>query len=281
MPELAPETREFELHCHSTFSRGKKITLEGTGSPKQIVQRAKKLGLGGIALTDHDSVVGWKEARAEARRQGIVFIPGVEVSSRDGHVIGLGVTEDVRPGLGLEETLDRVRAQGGLAVAPHPFDVRRKGIRDGMGKADAIEVFDALSIDRVSNWVCIKKAKGLGKPWVGGSDAHSLDMLGRALNLIKADSMDGVLKAIRQGKVRFKVDYHPLSVILDWTRERFIHSQEDVLEYIANNYPVPKAWMSRKLMNRFVRSDSRVWYGLGVVGLCVSIVYSGLKALTY
>ena len=269
------------MHCHSGFSRGRKITLEGTASPRQIVARAKKIGLRGIALTDHDSVKGWKEARAEARKRGLVFIPGVEVSSGDGHVVGLGLTGPVRPGLPLGETLDRIREQGGLAVAPHPFDVRGKGVREGMKRADAIEVFDALSIDRVSNWVCIKKARGLGRPWVVGSDAHCLDMVGRAVNLMEADSLDGVLKAIRKGKVRFEVGYHSLKVILAWTRERFVKSQEDVLEYIADNYPVPKAWISRKLMNRFVRSDSRVWYGLGVIGLAASIAYSGLRSLTY
>jgi len=279
MPES--ETGLFELHCHSRFSKGKKITLEGTAPPRQIVQRAKEIGLAGIALTDHDSVGGWKEARVEARKQGLLFVPGIEVSSRDGHIIGLGVSEAIKPGLCLGETLDRIRAQGGLAVAPHPFDVRGKGVKEGMVKADAIEVFDALSIDRVSNWVCIRKAKSLGKPWVVGSDAHSLDMIGRAVNIIEADSLDGVLKAIKKGQVGFRVGYHSLGVILAWTRERFVRSQEDVLEYIAENYPVPKAWLSRKLLNRFVRTDSKVWYCLGLIGLCTSIVYSRLKALTY
>ena len=190
MPKLSQKEVRFELYCHSSFSRGKKITLEGTASPKQIVQRAKKIGLRGIALTDHDSTSGWKEARAEAKRKGIIFIPGMEVSSRDGHIIGLGLTGPVKPGMGMGETMDRIREQGGLVVAPHPFDVRGKGIRYGMKKADAIEVFDALSIDRVSNWKCLQKAKGLGKPRVVGSDAHCLDMIGRAVNLIEADSLD-------------------------------------------------------------------------------------------
>ena len=79
-----------DLHTHSTVS-------DGTYSPSELINKACDLGLKVIALTDHDTLNGIKEAR-EAAKDRIIFGPGVEVSiewsNGECHMLGLGVKED-------------------------------------------------------------------------------------------------------------------------------------------------------------------------------------------
>ncbi|RLI95729.1 MAG: phosphoesterase, partial [Candidatus Aenigmatarchaeota archaeon] len=139
----------FELHCHTLHSR---ISIPcGLEKPSEVVKQAAKVGLDGIAITDHDTTNGWDEARKEAKKQGIMFIPGIEVSSGMGHILGLGVSEGVPSNMGIGETVDQIRERGGIAIAAHPFDIRGHGIRHRLSEADAAEAFNALSLDRVSN----------------------------------------------------------------------------------------------------------------------------------
>ena len=80
-----PVGSAFDLHTHSTVS-------DGTEVPAQVVRQAAAAGLGGLALTDHDSTAGWADATASARESGVALIPGIELSTRLGwrsvHVLG-------------------------------------------------------------------------------------------------------------------------------------------------------------------------------------------------
>jgi predicted metal-dependent phosphoesterase TrpH len=79
-----------DLHCHSDRS-------DGTLAPAEVVRRAHANGVEMLALTDHDELDGLEEAAAEARRLGLRFVPGVEISvswaGETVHVLGLGVEE--------------------------------------------------------------------------------------------------------------------------------------------------------------------------------------------
>ena len=88
-----------DLHIHSCRSRDSSVTVV------EIVQRAKALGLGCIAITDHNTLQGSRDAR---EIEGILVVPGVEVSSADGHVLAYGIAEDVPRGLRVEETVERI-----------------------------------------------------------------------------------------------------------------------------------------------------------------------------
>jgi len=169
---------KFELHCHSWHSRGKKIPTEGLDSPADLVKAAKKLGLGGIALTDHFTNRGWAEAREACRKYGLIFIPAIEISSKEGHIIGLGLNEHIQSGLPTEETVERIRAQGGLAIAAHPFDIRREGLKKSSEKADVIEVFNSMNLDGFSNRAAERFAGKTHMPCIAGSDSHTKEMLG-------------------------------------------------------------------------------------------------------
>jgi predicted metal-dependent phosphoesterase TrpH len=265
---------KIELHCHSHYSRGRKIPVEGLDSPADLVRAAKKLGLGGIALTDHNSDSGWKGATAEARKLGIVFIPGIEVSSLSGHVIGLGLNEYIKAGLALEETLERIREQGAVSVAAHPFDIRGEGMGKLAGKADVIEAFNSINLDRFSNLSAKRFARKAGKPVVAGSDSHTKEMLGSCANYIDAHDMDSVLRGIKSGKASFRTSYPGMDKLLPWTRRRMVLSYGEILEYTQANYPQPKRWVSQRLLHSFT-SSRRVapWYWLGELGLAGAKCY--------
>src|SRR3989338_2406246 len=168
-----------ELHAHSYYSHREKVKFDGTTSPANMIQAAAAKGINAIALTDHNTTMGWKEAKAAAKKLGIEFIPGEEVDSADGHVLAHNITETIRPGMPLEETVDKIHQQGGIAVASHPFDIKNDGTGKKSLACDALEAFNAINFDRLSNKRCLKFAKINRKPVTAGSDAHAPYMIGR------------------------------------------------------------------------------------------------------
>lgn len=185
----------FDLHTHSTYSR------DGTAPPSAIVGRCRGLGLSGIAITDHNEVKGYFEARAAGRSEGLLVVSGTEVSTSEGHVLAYGVQEALPRGLSAAETLDRIRDAGGMAVAAHP--VR---FPSGMGLKlardlpwDGIEVLNGGSSSR-ANAAATRLAGELGLSRTAGSDAHRLGELGRSYTVLEnVFTEDQVLDALRRG----------------------------------------------------------------------------------
>jgi len=162
---------KFDLHVHSRHS-GDALMSVG-----EIVERCKELGLDGFALTDHNSVAGNKEAAKLAKAAGLVFIPGIEVSSKGGHILGLGVKKVIKAYMTAKETVDEIHRQGGVAIAAHPYDYSRKGMGDKWREAgvDGIEAINGKSL--VGNGKA-KKVRGVAV--TGGSDAHTRAEMGSA-----------------------------------------------------------------------------------------------------
>ncbi len=270
---------EIELHAHTHHSRGKKIPVEAFMSPTDLVREAKRLRLDAVAITDHSTSEGWKEALEAGKKHGIIVIPGIEIETEGGHLIGLNLNEFIPDKMSVEETVGRIREQGGLSVAPHPYDLRREGIRDSFTKADAVEVFNSINIDRISNRIAEKRARQEGKPMVVGSDAHSREMLGRSINRVKADSLDSAMREIKSGRVGFTRSYIPMEVMVSWTRDRMLHSYPDILEYISRNYSWPRSSISRYLLKSFVMSDHPGWIRFGNFSLWMARRYGSLISL--
>jgi len=277
-----PNGQKFELHCHSHYSRGTKIPCEGISSPRDIVRAARKKGLAGLALTDHDTNRGWEEAAEEAERMGLVFIPGIEISTKGGHVLGLGLSGGIKPGISVDETIDRIHEQSGIAIAAHPFNIRGWGCRYDMKKADAVEAFNSMCIDRVSNAFTERLAKRLGMPSVAATDAHSKEMVGAATTEMYAHDADSVLREIVKKRTVLNRGYMPMNILVDWAKTRMSVSYDDVMSYIKSNYWQPKAWISEALMHKFLFSRRRWGYNaLAKFGASCSVVYGGIKMLTY
>lgn len=168
-----------DLHVHTTYS-------DGSHSPRQVVDAGIRAGLDVLAVTDHDTIEGALVAadRAVALAGLLEVIVGEEVSSRDGHILGLYLRGRVEPGLSGEETIIAIREQGGLAIAAHPFwrTVRRPGkLPHGVGPEllpllpfDALEGLNGGVTPSMwtANRLALQAAGMISLPTVGGSDAH-------------------------------------------------------------------------------------------------------------
>lgn len=251
-----------ELHCHSHYSTGKKILLEGLDSPEKMVRYAKKIGLDIIAITDHDTIKGGIEARRFAKKHGIIGIVGEEIKTRKGDVIALGIEEEIQKNLSFEETLELIHEQGGIAIAPHPFDVRGAGIGLLAKHCDATEIFNALNVERISNIKVMRFAKKNSLSKIAGSDAHCKEMLGYGVTNVDVDTnnVDNILKAIKHDKTSLRTKYIPTKIIMEWGVKRLKYSYNFTLNYINTNYGWPKRYVCEKLLNLVNYSPGKIDY---------------------
>jgi hypothetical protein len=183
-----------DLHVHTTYSSDSVIT------PKELVFYAKKRGLTAVAVTDHNQVEG---ALKIAKETDFLIIPGTEVSSLNGHIVGLNVSERIPKGLGADETVDRIHRAGGIAIACHPFALFKGSVGEhASGKFNAVETINASAFPfspatRKANQL----AERLRLPKVGGTDAHYGPVIGQAYTVIDAEAnVEAIVKAIAQGR---------------------------------------------------------------------------------
>lgn len=183
-----------DLHVHTIYSRDSLIT------PKDLVFYAKKRGLNAVAITDHNTVEG---ALKIAKEADLLIIPGIEVSSRNGHIVALNVRDAVPKGLSVEETVDRIHRAGGVAVACHPFALFKGSLgKHVSGKFDAVETINASATPFKRS---VRKAEEIAAqlklPQVAGTDAHYAPAIGYAYTLIEAPlDVDAAVKAIVAGR---------------------------------------------------------------------------------
>ena len=184
---------KIDLHVHTCYSRDSSITL------KQVVAYSKKRGLDGVAITDHNTLKG----ALKLKTHDILIVPGIEVSTLNGHLLGLNVTTAIPAKLGIEETIRLIHEAGGIAVAPHPTAFYRSPPSRRVSSYDAIEVMNASSVPfSVLTYFSKRFAAGLGLPQTGGSDSHYAPEIGAAYTIVEADpEVDEIVCAIKKGAV--------------------------------------------------------------------------------
>lgn len=192
-------------HCHSWFS------IDGVSSPESLIASARRKGLHGFALTDHDTSDGCRYLLDEGllREDGqpvddFLVIPGVEVSTAEGHLLCLGVFLPVLKGAPAREVCEIVREKGGIAIPAHPYDRFRAGIRESVLdtlKCDALEVFNAATTLKRYNEIAFQYATEKRLPMTSGSDAHHESAIGTAWTIVDTAefSVNGILKQIAAG----------------------------------------------------------------------------------
>jgi predicted metal-dependent phosphoesterase TrpH len=186
-----------DLHVHTRFSR------DGESSIEEIIRRAEAAGLDAIAITDHDTIEGVLASRAISSR--LVIIPGIEISTRQGHLIALGIDKKIPSGLDVMETIRLGHQAGALLILPHPYHIWRHGVgrrlRSALYAVDAIEVFNSRYIVGSANLKAARMARRIGKPCVGGSDAHNARYIGFGRTWVDAErDVKSILAAIKCGK---------------------------------------------------------------------------------
>src|ERR1700757_3792550 len=191
-----------DLHTHTFFSG------DGVSSPEDLIASARAKGLHGVAITDHntcdaiDYLLGKKLMRADGLPvEGFLIIPGVEVTTADGHLLCIGTTLPYLKGKPAREVCEIIHERGGLAIPPHPYDLFRAGIRFPVLETlpiDALEVFNAATTLRRYNRYAFKYAQVRGLPMVAASDAHHAAAVGTAYTILHTDdfSVKGVLNQI-------------------------------------------------------------------------------------
>ena len=189
---------KLDLHIHSQYSE------DATGSPKDIIKILQKKGLQGMAIADHNTVEGGLKA-LKVKPKEFIVIPGVEISTKDGHMLALNVTENIKRHLSVEETVEKIIDAGGLPVVPHLFrnmsGIKKEKLRNIRTKISSIEVFNSCSLPQ-TNLKTAKIAKEYGLGGTGGSDAHDPIYAGYAYTTVDNTdiNIDSILSEINKKK---------------------------------------------------------------------------------
>jgi predicted metal-dependent phosphoesterase TrpH len=167
-----------DLHLHTSWSHDCSIEVD------ELLDHAEAQGLGAIAVTDHNVFGGAREAVESARARDLIVIPGEEVKTADqGEVIGLFLREEIPRGMSFGETIEAIRAQGGLVYLPHPFDRLHAipspaDLHRHLAEIDVLEVYNARLLFEAYNEEALRFARKYNLTPGAGSDAHVLAGVG-------------------------------------------------------------------------------------------------------
>jgi hypothetical protein len=219
----------FDLHVHSFFSS------DAASSPESLVAAARRRGLDGIAITDHNSCRaadyclerGLTNAAGTAV-DGFLVAPGVEVSTADGHLLCIGVSLPEMIGVPAVEVERVVHGLGGVTIPAHPFDRWRAGIRPEVLrqlKTPVIEVFNSAVTSRAFNREALEHAAERGLSGTAASDAHHASAVGMAVTVFEMETLSvaDLLRAIPAGGER---------------EERYLTRREGLKKHFGNWFRV-------------------------------------------
>ena len=202
--QMNPGMEFADLHIHTRES-------DGRMKPKDAVRLAASIPhLGAIAITDHESIKGAEIAKNDCLKKGyqLEVVVGAEITTKDGHLLGLFLAEDIPSGKSVEWTIDQIHKQGGLAAGAHPMfglsrSLRRRkaySLARNYGNGvylDGFEVFNAgvadirvsKSNERATDFY-LKYRPGLGAA-IGSTDGHFYT-IGRGLTGFTGDLYEAI-----------------------------------------------------------------------------------------
>jgi predicted metal-dependent phosphoesterase TrpH len=198
----------YDLHIHSKYSYDSNLSL------KKILYFAKKRGLNGIAITDHNTIKGALETKKINKDKDFIVIIGTEIKTEYGDVLGLFLNEKINT-KNFFEVIDSIKSQNGLSVLAHPYAQYKKP-EILINKVDLIEGFNARS-KKIFNKATVRLCKKFNKRMTAGSDAHSFFEIGRGFTDVDMD----IEKALRNGVTKIygnETNYflsHGISVFIE------------------------------------------------------------------
>jgi len=188
-----------DLHIHTKYSTDCNTSLE------QIINRCLETGINCIAIADHGTIEG------ALKMQSIAPFPVIvaeEILTSHGEIMGMFLKEGIPSGLPAEQTMSRIKAQGGLVSIPHPFGIFRLSALDSglieelVEQIDIIEVFNSRSLLHRSSAKAQIFAQKYGIPGSAGSDAHTLHEVGNAyVEMPEFNGKDDFLNALAKGRI--------------------------------------------------------------------------------
>jgi len=188
-----------DLHIHTSYSMDCNTPLP------QVINRCLKVGINCIAIADHGTAEGALKAQSLAPFPVIV---AEEILTPHGEIMGMFLKDTIPSGLSVEQTISRIRAQGGLVCIPHPFDTFRGSALDVRileelaEQIDIIEVFNSRSPFASASTKALMFAQKHGIPGSAGSDAHTLHEIGNAyVEMPEFNGKDDFLQALAKGKI--------------------------------------------------------------------------------
>ena len=183
---------KWDIHCHTTFS-------DGLSTVREMFEFAKLKGLDGLVITDHDFISHRRLVQREAERTGMSTIPGTEITTPYGDILAIGI--ETIPSGTLEEIVEGIHEQGGVAIAAHPFGgywtIQFTELPDIVSLFDAWEILNG-GVAKEGNERAVKYAMENRLVGTTGSDAHFKDDVGSCY----VEAGDDLISSIRSGKIK-------------------------------------------------------------------------------
>lgn len=212
-----------DIHLHSIHSH------DATATVRAILKQAAEVKLSVIAITDHDEIRGSLDARDLAPKYGLEAITGVEVSTKDGHLLALFVEKVPPPGLSLVDTLLIIGEMGGIAIAPHPFNqlpysLSIEAVVNAMAQPHANNVLQGIETHNMSTQPFNKLAQKLSiylpLAKIGSSDSHVFQTIGTARTEFRGKSAGDFKIALENRATVPMIDNSngPAKDLFNWAR---------------------------------------------------------------
>ncbi len=207
-----------DLHMHTTVS-------DGLATVHEMFEHIRQRGdLDVVAITDHDRLDASLWGYYHQDRYPFEIVPGVEVTSADGHVLALWVTEPIPKGLSLAETAAAIHEQDGIAIIAHPMEptiaphmipryLTHPGVLIEVG-IDAVEIFNAGAITPGNNWLAQRVFGKLGLPVVGNSDAHLPENIGAGITRFEGHTAADLRESLALGCTTAEGESWPITTYL-------------------------------------------------------------------
>ena len=214
-----------DLHVHTINS------YDGTASVPAVLTQARKTGLNVIAITDHDEIAGSLKALSLAPRYGVDVISGIEITTAEGDLLALNVTEKIDRDMSLLETVLKVGELGGFCIAPHPMSngmgmksLSAYSILRALRNMDVaeiligIETYNATAIDKMGNHYAHILAEHLDMAQIGNIDAHFVEAIGLGVTEFPGNTGSELVKAIqkRTTTIHRKKEWNTVRILGSW-----------------------------------------------------------------
>lgn len=201
-----------DFHCHTKYSKCSNL------EPELILKLCYKRGIQGIMICDHNTIKGVSAfKRVLSPKEEFIFVPGIEISTNRGEIIGAWIEEDLSTS-NFPDVAEEIREQGGMVIVPHPYDAFRgkkfKIKKTDLPFIDAIEVFNSRCFLSRANKKATQFAEKHSLKRTAGSDAHFAPEVGNAWISFNGSTAEEFQQVLKKGEITTAGKRTSLSILL-------------------------------------------------------------------